>query len=405
MTAVLGIGTRKLERFAVRGFKSIAATDLHDLGHVTVLIGPNGAGKSNLLAAIRLLGQMGGGLLGRSVADAGGANALLHRGARRTQLLHLEVDFKEEDRIYQYIAALRFVAGDRLVFDDELCGLRMLDSSRDWRESLGGDHSESRLSGQEPWLRGGLGSGDGYGGDGGSGDGSGGDSDPERDIVREILAQSLGGIGYYHFHDTSDSSPLRTNARAVDDRSVNSNGGNLAAYLRTLKASDERDCQAAWLLLMQRLQRIAPFIKELVPEAVGRDGIRLDWIDIRGDRYGIHQLSDGTLRALALFAALGQPSSRRPRFITIDEPELGLHPAALHLVCELIRSISGTTQVLVATQSPALLDHFEPSDVVVVESHEEGSFFRRLDAGALESWLEDYSLSELFEKNVLGGRP
>ncbi|MEQ1508664.1 MAG: AAA family ATPase [Myxococcota bacterium] len=198
---------------------------------------------------------------------------------------------------------------------------------------------------------------------------------------------------------------MRINARRVDDRTVRSDGGNLAAYLYGLRGSTEHDDRAAWDLLMHRLRHTAPFIRDLVPEPVGRDHVRLDWIDSRGDRYGVHQLSDGTLRALALFAALGQPIARRPRFITIDEPELGLHPSALHSVCELIRSVAPTTQVLMATQSPGLLDQFEPADVIVVEAHEEGSVFRRLDPLALSGWLDEYTLSDLFEKNVLGGRP
>src|SRR5690242_13124897 len=118
------MSTRRLKRFAVRGFKSIASADLDALGRVTVLIGPNGAGKSNLLQALRLLERMNAGLLGRAVADAGGANALLYRGARYTQKLELEADFEQEDRVYRYVAELRFVASDRLVFTNELCGQR-----------------------------------------------------------------------------------------------------------------------------------------------------------------------------------------------------------------------------------------------------------------------------------------
>ena len=62
-------------------------------------------------------------------------------------------------------------------------------------------------------------------------------------------------------------------------------------------------------------------------------------------------------------------------------------------------------QVLLATQSPALLDHFEPGEVVVAERQSGETSLRRLDAARLASWLEDYSLSELFDKNILGGRP
>jgi predicted ATPase len=121
--------------------------------------------------------------------------------------------------------------------------------------------------------------------------------------------------------------------------------------------------------------------------------------------FGAHHLSDGTLRAIALITALAQPASRRPHVTVVDEPELGLHPAALHLVCELVRSASVHGQVLVATQSPALLDHYSADEVLVTERTGGATVVRRLDAAALEVWLDEYTLSELFDKNVLGGRP
>lgn len=133
--------------------------------------------------------------------------------------------------------------------------------------------------------------------------------------------------------------------------------------------------------------------------------MRLYWNDERDYRFDVHDLSDGTLRAIALFAALTQPPSTRPQFITIDEPELGLHPAAISIFAGLVRSASAHSQILVATQSPALLDEFSPDEVIVAERRGGESGFKRLDPKELEAWLEDYSLSQLYGKNVLGGRP
>ena len=90
----------------------------------------------------------------------------------------------------------------------------------------------------------------------------------------------------------------------------------------------------------------------------------------------------------------------------IDEPELGLHPYAITLLASLARSASRRTQIIMATQSVTLLDALaEPEDVIVVERKDQESTFRRLDPAALQSWLEEYTLGELWEKNVLGGRP
>ena len=161
----------------------------------------------------------------------------------------------------------------------------------------------------------------------------------------------------------------------------------------------------AWRRINRFINRIAPAVKELAPTLVNGTSVRLDWIDDQDERFGAHQLSDGTLRAIALITALAQPTEQLPKFMSIDEPELGLHPAAIRVLAELARSVSRHTQVLFATQSTAFLDHFEPAEVVVVERESGTSTLRQLNEDDLASWLEDYTLSEVFDKGVIGGRP
>jgi len=215
----------------------------------------------------------------------------------------------------------------------------------------------------------------------------------------------LSRMTFFHFHDTSMTSALRTHARAEDDQSLRSDGGNLAAYLRHLEQSEADAERKAWRRINELVRRIAPAVKGLAPTLVHSNTVRLDWIDDHDERFGAHQMSDGTLRAIALIVALAQPTAKLPKFMSIDEPELGLHPAALHVLCELARSVSRHTQVLFATQSTAFLDHFDPGEVVVVEREGGASSLRRLDQDALTSWLEDYTLSQVFDKGVIGGRP
>ncbi len=100
-----------------------------------------------------------------------------------------------------------------------------------------------------------------------------------------------------------------------------------------------------------------------------------------------------------------QPVQDLPDVLILDEPELGLHPYAINVIGGLIRAISTRIQAIVATQSAALVDCFEPQDTVVVERRGRASEFNRLDADELAVWLQSYSLSELWEKNVIGGRP
>ena len=147
----------------------------------------------------------------------------------------------------------------------------------------------------------------------------------------------------------------------------------------------------------------APLVK--VARCSTRANPAVRHIAIRQGRLGPHQLSDGTLRAVALFTLLLQPEDDLPELIVLDEPELGLHPSALAVLADLLKSTARHSQLLIATQSAALIDHFEVDDVVTVNLRDGCSTFERLDAKGLTEWLEDYKLSELWARNVIGGGP
>jgi predicted ATPase len=104
-----------------------------------------------------------------------------------------------------------------------------------------------------------------------------------------------------------------------------------------------------------------------------------------------------------LVTALLQPDP--PSTIIIDEPELGLHPYAITLLGSLVRSASKRMQVIISTQSVPLVNQFDIDNLVIVEHENDGSIFKRCDENELNIWLEEYSVGELWEKNILGGRP
>jgi predicted ATPase len=376
-----------LSKLSIRGFKSIAQAEI-DFGARTILIGPNGAGKSNLLAGLRLLQMLASRSLGLLTRRAGGAAALFFRGPKVTASIELQVNFVQvqpgnNDKGYAYRAILGRSADNTFFFYQERCGYRSDPGCDfDWVD-LGTGHLESKL---------------------------GDDDRPTVKIVHDCLRR----INFFHFHDTSVDSALRTPSRMEDAQYLRSDGSNLAAYVWALAESDKDEDRAAWRRILGLVRQVAPFVKDLTPATGGNGVVQLDWVDSQNDLYGPSHLSDGTLRAIALLVGLSQPSQRLSSFVSIDEPELGLHPAALEVLSGVIRSLDGRCQVLLSTQSTELLDFFEPGEVVVVERTPEGamletanqgSVFRRLDTKHLADWLAEYSLSALYKRNLLGGRP
>jgi predicted ATPase len=208
----------------------------------------------------------------------------------------------------------------------------------------------------------------------------------------------------FHFHDTSDTAGVKRLGALHDNESLRPDASNLAAFL--YKLANEH--AAIYERIRQVVTLAIPFFDDFVlqprmlPTEEGQ--IRLLWRQ-KGSDYSLWpgQLSDGSIRFICLATALLQPDP--PSTIIIDEPELGLHPYAITLLGSLIRSVSSRTQVIISTQSVPLLNEFSLDDLIVVEREEGASVFKRLNQDAFATWLSDYSIGELWEKNILGGRP
>ena len=162
--------------------------------------------------------------------------------------------------------------------------------------------------------------------------------------------------------------------------------------------------------IVRYIQMVMPQFKDFVLEPSARNSnyIFLNWLEKNSDYlFGPHQISDGSLRFMALAALLLQPPTTLPKVIVLDEPELGLHPFAISVLADMIRATSLQSQIILATQSTRFVDEFEAKDLVIVERDAKTncSRYRKLDEGKLSAWLNEYSMSELWEKNVLGGRP
>ena len=363
----------ELDYITVKGFKSIASIEELKLGSIKVLIGPNGSGKSNFIGVFSFLNAVREGRLQEYVVKTGGADKVLHFGSRVTKELYIHISFREE--VNQYDITLEPNGTDELFPRDETVYF--------WNKHAYVQPYERRIEseGKEAGI---------------SRQGTSG--------IPGHVRRHLDSWRLYHFHDTSDQSPMKKIADVNDNRYLRPDGSNLAAFLYLLREKHSD----SYRTIVGAVRKVAPFFEdfEIEPLLLNPDKIRLEWQHAGTDAYfDASSLSDGTLRFMALATLFLQPWVYRPSVILVDEPELGMHPYAITMLAALMKEASTESQVIISTQSSLLLDHFEPDEVLVAERVEGATQFNPLDSSKLESWLEDYSLGQLWEKNELGGRP
>lgn len=212
------------------------------------------------------------------------------------------------------------------------------------------------------------------------------------------------GCRLFHFHDTSANASIRDASYIEANRYLYPDAGNLASMLYLFEKKHLTAFRRIWSAAKQMIPAFHSFLLE--PSRLNDKQILLKWFQSGSDyEFGPHQLSDGSIRFLALTTLFSQPSELMPLLIAIDEPELGLHPSALEVLSGMVKSASRHCQVILATQSPTLLDHFSADEVIVANTCNGASEFKRLSDTELESWLKEYSLGEIWEKNVVGGGP
>ena len=365
----------ELDSITIKGFKSISSVDKLPLKPINIVIGPNGSGKSNFIGVFAFLHAIREGHLQDYVAKAGGADKILHFGAKTTQAVEIHVSFAGGEN--QYYIKLEANAADELFPSNETVYY--------WDKSAYPRPYESGLALARRGKEAGI-------------------SDSSLQRTAGWVRLRLGSWRVYHFHDTSASSPMKKTAELNDNRYFRHDGANLSSFLYYLRMKHKESYE----LIRNTVQRVTPFFDDfqLEPLKLSPDKIQLEWKHKNSDKYfDASSLSDGTLRFIALATLLLQPKLYRPSIILVDEPELGLHPYAITMLASLIKMASEKTQVIVSTQSPMLLDHFTPEDVLVADRVAGSTQFARLDSQKLDSWLDDYSLGQLWEKNEFGGRP
>ncbi|MEO5346216.1 MAG: AAA family ATPase [Magnetococcus sp. YQC-9] len=370
-----------ISTLSIQGFKSIRQLDKLELRPLNVLIGPNGAGKSNFISFFRMLSELIEGRLQFWVHKQGGADRIVWFGVKQSPQLSFKICFGLND----YQVKLESTVEGEFVFNFEI-----FTHSSTFEKALShqnSGHKESTTIGYLLSLK-------------------SKNTTSNKNKIIDTCCNTLTGWKTFHFHDTGETAGMRRFGSLHDQTSLRPDGSNLAAYLWQLREFHPD----VYTMIRKTVTLATPFFDDFVlnPRQLptGEEQIQLLWRQ-KGSDYPFwpSQLSDGTLRFICLVTALSQPNLTPSTTILIDEPELGLHPYAITLLGALLRKASKRMQVIVATQSVHLIDEFSIDDLLIVEREEGNTEFRRHTAESFATWLESYTVGDLWMKNLLGGRP
>ncbi len=369
---------RPLNKLTIKGFKSIKSLEDFRLMNLNVLIGGNGAGKSNFIDFFRMLHAMMGlplpdlssAGLQAYVADGGGSDDFLFGGPKITKQVEVEMLFGPNGYRFKLVPTIN----ETFLVNDE-ARLYTGGTAGWWEIGSGNATPELLKEINDPGAVGGR-------------------------SVASYIYESISSWKVYHFHDTGKFAPMRRSETIDDADYLRFDAANIAPFLFSLR-EDKTD---VYQRIVETIRLVTPFFDDFILKPDKNEKVRLLWRQ-KGSDYPLkpYHLSDGSIRFICLTTALLQPDP--PSTIIIDEPELGLHPYAIEILAELFKAVSERMQVIVSTQSPALVDCFDPQDVITVDRRNGASVFARLDQGEFSSWLEDYTLGDLWRKNILSGGP
>ncbi len=353
---------QQLTKIHIQGYKSLKDVEIK-LSNLNVLIGANGSGKSNFIGVFRFIRHLAGQRLQVTTREAGGAERLLHYGSRETP----EMDFKLNFPPTFYQLKLKPSSNDGFFIVQEDVSTEVSDSNAPILTRIAAGEGESRLM--------------------------------ERDSK---VYDFLDSWRVYHFHDTSKHAAVKKYCALHDNDFLREDAANLAAILYRMKLTHPKHYER----IVKIVQLVVPMFKDFVlkPNPFNEETIRIEWIDKYSDYVFLaSDLSDGSLRFICMAAMLLQPNC--PDLILLDEPELGLHPSAVTILAGLLRKAAHFSQLIISTQSSDLVSEFEAENIIVVENEARYSTLKRLDIPKLSYWLGEYSLGEIWDKNIIGGQP
>lgn len=358
-----------ITRIEIQGYKSIKSLEI-DLSPINILLGGNGVGKSNFISIFSLIRNIYNQNLQNYIQKKGGPDSLLHFGRKTTTEIDLSIYFKSlgghENLFYVGLEVGQnklFIKSVKTAYKP-VSKWHLIEFEKNALESKFSEIKQSQAY---------------------------------------YVNNRLKEFEVYHFHDTSDTSPIKGLCDLNDNHYLRRDGSNLAAFLYFLKLKEPKHFKRIELMI----KSIAPFFErfDLEPNLLNENKIELEWKEkgYPDNYFNAYHLSDGTLRFICLATLLMQPNP--PETIIIDEPELGLHPVAINKLAAMVRKASEKVQIILSTQSTNLIDNFDPEDIIVTDRTEGGSVFKRLKAEELATWMGEYTLGDLWGQNKLGAQP
>lgn len=347
-----------MDYIEIQGYKSIKSVKI-PFRPINILIGANGSGKSNFISFFEFLNRLFNRKLNEYINLTGGDNKYLHKGKKTTNQIYFKTEFNGGQNGY---SATLDSGTENFVFTQEKLIYRGKENV-----DISNSDTEARIKTTDNYRA-------------------------------KYVIKYLNSFRKYHFHDTSRQSPFSQLSHIENDiHYLYEDGKNITAFLFEIQQNNK----IVYNRILKTIESIAPYFSDFYFQPNSEKYIRLQWTDKFSDTiYGANDLSDGTIRFIALTTLFMQPDL--PKTVIIDEPELGLHPTAIAKLAGMIKSAaSRECQVIIATQSTDLISHFEPEDIITVDQIDGESVFNRLEPESLAQWLEEYTIDDLWKRNII----
>ncbi|NEW61189.1 AAA family ATPase [Sulfurovum sp. bin170] len=368
----------QIKSLSLSGFKTIYDLKDMEFEKINIFIGANGSGKSNIVSFFEMISYMMTDAFGQYVSENGFASSMLYHGQKVTNDITAELKFESRTGLSEYTFRVSHTFNDNLIFMGEEIKYTRKNSQKPFIKNLGdGGYKESKL--RELY---------------------------HKDMTAKYIKNLLASIRVFHFHDTSKTAYIHQARPLESNSTLMSDAGNLAPFLYRMRDENLKYYDR----IISYIRQVAPFFDTFLLEAF-RNSIQLKFKEKNSSlELGSFRLSDGTIRFIALTALLLQPKNTLPKIIIIDEPELGLHPMAIDILSEMINIASRNSQIFITTQSERLIDHFEPKNIIIMDRKQDAnnryySDFKKLNNQELSEWTDEYKLSDIWNSNIIGGRP